>query len=306
MANDNFDGIARKAVLRCPAVSLLLAYDLVRNSFRDIVEMRRWSWLLKRGQLVLPAVYKLGTATATKDSLTVQLNGTAVAAAAFVGLQFRMGSTLPIYTIVSVDIGLNQLTLDQLWEPSTQTAKPYQIYQAYVFMPSDFHTFITIIDPTNYQPVGSLSGISDFDLKDPQRLAAGPALGIAPFDYYLGVPRYEIWPHQTSATVFPFTYESRPIDPFDPGATVPSLLPSNVILERVMYYCALWPGESKISPNPYFVPSLAKMHNDEFKSLITAIKKQDNEVMQQNIWYQADQTVTSPFSASWMQGHDLL
>lgn len=311
MANDTFDGIARKVLLRAD-VPLTLAYDWVRSSFRDIVERRRWSWLLKRGQLVVYDEYTTGTATSTADSSTITIN-TGVVSSTFVGRQFRFGSSLPIATITAVDVGLNTLTVDQATWPSTQTAQPYSIYQAYVALPSDFHSFVSVIDPNNARPLPFSSNVTKFDKADPQRVAAGLAQALGWLDYYsasaatIKTPRYELWPHQRSAAVFPFIYESRPTDPFDTNAQLPALLPSDVVLERALMYCGMWPGtESK--PNPYFGGNklgLANMHKAEFERRIAILEKQDNEHMQQNIWYQSDQESGGTISGSWMQSHDL-
>jgi len=48
------------------------------------------------------------------------------------------------------------------------------------------------------------------------------------------------------------------------------------------------------------------MHRQEYEKRVAILEKQDNEHMQQNIWYQSDQARRSPnISASWMQSHDM-
>ena len=306
MAQDTFSGIAHKVLLRCPSAPITLAQDWVQSSFRDILERRRWSWLLKTGQLTVPDQYNTGTATIAVGSTTVTINAPGVVAAAHVGLQFRIGVQLPIVTIIAADTGLNTYTIDQPWEPSPATAAAFSVYQAYVDVPSDFHAFISVIDPFFAQPIPYDSSVAQIDNLDPQRAAAGsPPKGLAFRDYFGGNPRYELWPHQRSAAVYPMVYESRPVDPFDAGATVPNLLPSDVVLERAMMYCSGWPGTAT-APNPYFNKQTLAFHQGEFERRIAVIEKQDNEHMQQNIWYQQDQARRTPVvSGSWLQSHDL-
>lgn len=308
MANDTFRGVAGKILLRCPTATLTLAQDWVQQSFRDIVERRRWSWLLKRGQLITYNAYTTGTATVSAGSQTVTIT-TGVVSADHIGRQFRIGTALPIMTITAIDAGANTLTLDQPWWPTTQTAQAYSIYQAYVALPSDFHSFVSVVDPAYAQPVSYGLSAAQIDLMDPQRAAAGsPPRGLAYFDYYNGLPRYELWPHQRTAAVYPIIYESRPVEPWDANATVPALLPSDVILERAMMYCAMWPGDSVTNPNPYFGAKLglADMHRREYERRVGILEKQDNEHMQQNIWYQGDQRgQTTIISGTWMQSRAL-
>lgn len=309
MANDTFRGIAGKLLLRCPSASLTLAQDWVQSAFRDIVERRRWSWLLKRGQLTVPDQYSTGTATVAVGSQTVTIT-TGVVDPSHVGLQFRIGNTFPIVTITAIDAVANTYTIDQNWYPTTSTAQTFSVYQAYVALPSDFHSFVTVIDPRYAQPLPFDASAAQIDNLDPQRVAAGsPPRGLAYFDYFNGLPRYELWPHQKTAAVYPILYESRPTDPFDSNATVPALLPSDVILERALMYCAMWPGASTSNPNPYAMAmkgALAAQHRAEFERRIAVVERQDNEHMQQAIWYQQDQMRRTPVvSGRWLQSHDM-
>lgn len=303
---DSFDSVARKIILRAPSTSLLIAYDFVRNSFRDVIERRRWSWMFKRGQLWTTDQYNTGTATIAVGTTTVTLAG-GVVNASFVGQQFRVGTPSIISTITSVNTGANTFEISDLWLPSTSTAAAYSIYTAYVTLPSDFHAFVSVVDPRYAQPIPYLSSVEVIDNRDPQRAASGsPPKLLARLDYFNGVPRYEMWPHQRSAAVYPITYESRPTDAFESGATIPPLLPSDILLERSLMYLAMWPGETKINPNPYYDLKLAQQHKVEYEQRMARLEKQDNEHMQQNVWYQSDQTSRTPVvSGSWMQSHDL-
>ena len=303
---DTFRGIAGKLLLRCPVASITLAQDFVQSSFRDIVELRRWSWLLKKSQITVPTAYTTGTATTTVGSTLVTINAPGVVATAHIGLQFRIGISMQILTIASVDTVGNTYTLDQPWYPDAQTAATFSVFQAYVALPSDFHAFLSVIDPKFAQPIPYDASVAQIDNLDPQRAAAGsPPKGLAFLDYYGGNPRYELWPHQKTAAIYPIVYESRPVDPFDAGAAVPALLPSDIILERAMMYCAAWPGSTTQNPNPYFNKELVAFHRGEFQRRISILEKQDNEHMQQNVWYQADQMRRTPVvSGNWLQTHD--
>lgn len=307
MANDTFDGIARKLLLRAPKLGPFIARDIVKSSFHDIVELWQWSWLIKRTQLSVPNVYNTGTATVTYGSPTVTI-ATGVVASDHVGRQFRVGVASPILTITDIDVALNTYTLSENWLGTGGSGQGYKVYQAYLSMPSDFHAVFSITDPVTYWAIQS-DGVSMemIDRRDPQRSVVGsPPRVLAPYDYYNGFSRWELWPHQTSQSFYLMTYESRPIDPFDPGASVPYLLPSDVILERCFMYAAKWYGPNRNDPNPYYSSDTAKFHEEQFNRRINVLIKQDIEHMQRAVWYQEDQSFNQRnVNAAWMQMHDM-
>src|SRR5689334_5115657 len=112
MALDSFESIWKSVSLRCPAAGPMLSMQFVNYAFRDLIEKRKWSWSVAQSQFVFPNQYATGTATVTNQSNLVAGAGTAWTAA-MIGYQFRTSTLTPIYTIIAVDVGLQQLTLDQ-------------------------------------------------------------------------------------------------------------------------------------------------------------------------------------------------
>lgn len=310
MANETFRDLAGKVLLRCPSAALTLSQDWVKQSWRDIVERRRWSFMLKRGQLVTTNQYNTGTITVVAGTQTVTIDSstTGLVNAAHVGQQFRVGTADPIYTITAISTAANTYSLDQVYESANRTNQSYSVYTAYPPLPSDFHSFVSVVDPNFMQPVPFSGSVLQIDKIDPQRAAAGsPPRSLGFFDYYQNLPRYELWPHQRSAYVYPMVYEYRAPEPWDATAHIPYWMPSDIILERAMMYCAMWPGPDETHPNPYFNPrmGLAQAHKAEYEHRIGILEKQDNEHMQQNIWYQNEQARQTPnvISSTWMQSH---
>lgn len=311
MANETFDGVARKVLLRCEPAGILLAQDWVRNAFRDIVERRQWSWLLKRGQLITYDQYTTGTATILAGTRTVTLAGGGIVSADHIGRQFRGTSsvTQPIYTIYDADTIGNTYTLDGDWWPTDFTAGGFSVYQAYVPMPTDFQSFVSVIDPRSGLYVPFDYSITQIDRRDPQRASSATSdVKLAFLDYYLDssggrTARYELWPHQRSAYVYPMTYVHRPADPFDTGSFIPDRIPADILLERAMMYCAQWPGPDKNNANPYYNERTAQFHEAQYKERLLILERQDNAHMQQDLFYQRDDQ-GRPLSASYMQSHD--
>jgi len=405
---DTYTSIYNKLNLRCPAASSLLCRDWVSNAFRQIAERRRWSWKIKFGQFILPALYNTGTVTVTRNSTTVTGVST-VWDNTMVGRQFRLG-TSPIYTIAQVN-SATSLDLDLVWGPATQSGVGYSIYQAYVTPPTDFHSLICVWDPNyNWQlwlnvtqdeinawdaqrsnvgtpylvasrdysttyagtvksalqvvgtgpnPVatsqgngytgavsgvftvevtlGGISGTAEFkwkkdsgsyltgivtdtaaqDLQDGVAVYWPDTVTYVAGDVFIvqaeaimqgGLPRFELWPHQQSAYVYPFLYEARPSDLEDTGANLPRYIRGDVLLEMALANAARWPGPSQDKPNPYFNSSLALQHDKRSEFMIAELERQDDETYERDAKYQIVSALPfAPFpfgDSNWMQRHD--
>jgi hypothetical protein len=166
----------------CPAVGEFRAQAFVSYAFRQVAEQRRWSWLIKRGQFIMPAVYNTGTVTVTRGSPTVTGSGTTFTAA-MVDRQFRAaGNDTPIYTIQEVN-SATELTIDQDWGGSTASGQSYEIYQAYVTPPDDFSAFQAVWDPANNWRLHLHRTQNELNIWDSQRSNDGDAYFVAALDY---------------------------------------------------------------------------------------------------------------------------
>jgi hypothetical protein len=311
MALDTYTSIAGKVLLRCPIAGPLLARDWVVNSFRRIAERRAWSWLVKQGQFTLYPLYNTGTVTCTQGSATIVGAATSFTSA-MAGRQFRLTTITPIYTILSVDVGAQTLTLDQTWGSTTVAGSTFEIYTAYATAPADFNYFLTVWDPNfNWQLHIDITQ-KELNTWDAQRSNRGQAYLVAPRDYYtpagvtVPLPRFEIWPHVTSAYVLPFLYISRATDLQDSGATLPRYIRGDVLLEMALAEAAKWPGPAADNPNPYFNLKLAQMHDTRSEFLINELERQDEEISIMNVTYDSVSRLPwapLPMDASFWQKH---
>lgn len=310
MALDTYKAIVGRLIARVPALDPNHAADIVGNAFREVAERRRWSWLTKFGQFIAPPLYNAGTANVTLGNPVVTGNGTnwngTMAAS-----QFRIGQNTPIYTIASVE-SATSLTLDARWGAATYNSVGYQIYQCYFTPPVDFHQFISVWDPNFAYQLSSNIHQGMLNDWDPQRANTGQAYVVAWLDYSTingyglpPMPRYEIWPHQTSAYVYPFLYESRPADLFDTGASLPRYLRGDVLLEIGLAEAATWPGPSVDNPNPYFNLQLSQMHRTRSEKMIQELEIQDDNVFQIDASYPQLGWPYAPMlgDSSWVQAH---
>lgn len=326
MALSTYDQLWKAVLLRCPAASPFLAQDWINFSFRRIVEKRRWSWLIKRSQFIMPAATTTGNVDVTLNSATVQGHGTGWTTA-IIGQQFRIGLLTPIYDVIAVNVGTQQLTLGSctdgstaLWGGATTLATGYQIYLAYPPVPTDFHAMDSIWDPAFAWRLWLTVKQNELNAYDAQRAAQGTPYVCADYDYtviQLGgaaisppIPRFEIWPHQLTLKTLPFLYESRPPDLNDANATLPRFITGNVLLDGALAQAARWPGPDREHPNPYFNMQLALVQERLFDDQVRELERQDDEVYLRDVDYgRANEMPFSPYpfpiNAAYLQLHSL-
>lgn len=170
MALDTYEDVYRSVKQHCPKADVNLAKTWVRNGFRELAERRRWSWLIREGQWILPAAYTTGTVDVVQGQATVA-GTTTVWTAAMEGRQFRIGNG-PLYTIHSVQSN-TALTLDRTYSGATATGVTYQIYQAYVTVPSDFLTLVSAVSMSDRWRLHLNVQADDLDHRDPGRENSG-------------------------------------------------------------------------------------------------------------------------------------
>jgi hypothetical protein len=311
---DTYTKIWSGVRLRCPAASSLLAKQWVSHAFRRIAERRLWSWLIKQDQFLIPQAYTTGTVNCTRGNSTVTGIGTnwlLGPTTSIVGQQFRIGTQAPIYTIASVTDGTT-LVLDIPWGFDSQSSVGYEIYQPYVPVPTDFLSFVSVIDPRfNWQLNLNYTSI-EIDRVDPQRSNRGNAYAITNRDYFvpvgqtIPVPRYELWPHQRNQYVYPYMYISRPVDLEDAGATLPRYIRGDVLLDMALAEAARWPGPSPDKPNPFFNLTMAAMYDKKTEMMIAEMERQDDEIYEMDAMYQLAQYPYAPYpmDSAWLQKHD--
>mgnify|MGYP003335533049 CR=1 FL=1 len=309
MALDTYGQIWNRVLLRCPELSPLLAQDFVVNAFRRLAEKRRWSWLVKYGQFLAPAVYSTGLATVTYNSTAVTGSGTTWTSA-MIGRQFRVGLAAPIYTITAVG-GATSLTLDFAFGGSSAANVGYSIYQCFYTVPSDFHQFICLWDPSfNWQLYLNVEQ-KELNLWDAQRANVSNPYVVSFRDYDSTVspplPRYELWPHNQTQKPYPFLYEIRPADLNDATGVLPRYIRGDVLLEMALEEVALWPGPSADKRNPYYSPQTAAYHRAKYEDMVNLLELQDNNVWQQDLQYQYPAmawAMASPLGdAAFLQSH---
>lgn len=105
-----------------------------------------------------------------------------------------------------------------------------------------------------------------------------------------GLPRYELWPAQQAAHVYPFLYESRARDLNDENAVLPRYIRGDVLVEMALEDVCLWPGPSVDKPNPYYSLAGARYHQERLRNssctgMLDVLEVQDDNVYMQDFSY---------------------
>jgi hypothetical protein len=267
----------------CPIAGAGLVREWAQWAYSEFVRARRdWSHLRVQGAISV-AASRSGTATLTTGSAVVTA-GTLTFVAADVGRSLRVSGNA-IYTIVAVASG--NATLDRVYAEAGGLATAV-VADFYVTMPADFARFYAVIDPiTQWRLRFDIP--SDFlNRIDPTRSASSSPRLLAnatfsPVSATLGRPRYELYPYSSAATVYPCFYYRRGELLADDTVLIGALLDAkDVLVEGALSRCALWPGlEGK--KNVYFNLPLASAHEAKFRSKISELHVQDEELFWQGL-----------------------
>lgn len=199
-AIDTFDAIVGHVQLHCELAGEPLARLWVDHAFREISEIRQWSWKIRRGQFLVPDTYNTGTATFTRGSDLVVGVGTGWDSS-LEGRQIRAGNP-PLYTVRKV-FSTTLLQMDLPWGSASLSSSGYEIYQCLFTAPADFFSFISILNPTAGFQMGWGVEARELDQKDPQRKSAGLPYLVASADYaqdYQGVVNQVLQAHGSGSS----------------------------------------------------------------------------------------------------------
>jgi hypothetical protein len=280
-------------------------------AYNRFCDRRGWSHL-RAETAISVGDQKIGICTVVQGSATVTgsiaVDGMQFAATD-VGRQFRLG-TIPIYTIIAVSTTPpTSATLERSYSEPSGSPTAY-ILDAYVTLPLNFHRFLSVLDPLNRWRLRWAISSQTVDRWDPARQSTGsPRLlanqALSPVVADLGKPRFELYPYQTSARVFPVWYYRKPESLADDDSIVGPLAQNapEVLLDGALSRCALWPGTG-VKKNPYFSPSLAQTHRGLFEDRLIEIAVTDENMYFEELPLTEFGWADFPWDASWLQSHE--
>lgn len=308
---DTFGQTWRAVKAHCPLAPALLAQQWVRQAYNDVCRRRPWSWLRAEAELLINAA-STGTCNVTRGSATVS-GGTLTYPASDVDRQFRVGSSSPVYTIISVNPGVSY-TLDRVYGAATALATGATVLDAYMTMPADFQRFIAVLDTVNNWQLHIWMTDDELNLWDAQRSATGTPWALASRRLktqgtasLIGRAQYELWPYALAQKNYPYYYARQP-EALDDDTTFLGVLSTrgDILLAQALSYAAEWPGTVD-QKSLYYNSGLAASKRSQFNDAVDRLEVQDEEMY--GTWLETiswiRRTPFSPIDSRFLQTHDV-
>ncbi len=327
-----FGDLASEITGTIPGISPILAANYVRRAWRDVCAKFDWSFLYEEGAVVCPTQIVAGTVHIIQFTNTVTCSAAASAALLIqnastptliqMQMRFNAGNAASeVYSITAVDQtnpAAIVLTMDRVVQERTNVAALYQCYRCYVDPPQKelMKRWESVTDMVNGFKLNTTASYAYFDSRDPQRLAQGLGYFIGRYKTTApeGTPRYEIWPHPTSGQTFVAMVELFQTVFEDPDDVLPSIIPEELVINRVysryaypwaMSNAGRFPELQKVNWN-----ALQMQSKDNFTESLMNIKKQDNAMFNQRMLNQGHLARRTrpggfygPIDANYMQRH---
>lgn len=327
----SFIDLASQLSAKIPGLSPVLADTYINYAWRDVRDLRLWSFLQDDCAIYCPAQVTTGAVSITQFSADVTLDATASAAFLAISLpspltgtalQIRFGGSGgvaqvgQVYSITAVDSTVPAavvLTLDRLVMESTNATAGYQVYRCYIRPTvTDFLKWVSIDDMTNGYTLRRDYSSSYFDVRDPQRQAQGLAYYIGGFKGNPGTQpgaQYELWPHPTSGQVFYCRYQRSGEDFTANSEQQAPIIPDQLIIERALgYYAYPW-AQANAGHFPALKqlnwPSLVNDSKRAFAEMLITAKKQDDEQQLSRVWNRGHGLITRYSGARGMWGYPI-
>lgn len=299
---------------RFPTLSPFLAQRFVNRARADIYRQRRWSFLTSEGVLTVPAAITAGSVTVTQHSATVTPNATAIAALDSAGAspllgrrQFSLGAGSPVYNISSYDGAT--ITLDRPYREATAAGSTYQVFSCYFDPPStDFVGFLAVKDVQNNYNLRLNFTYREINRFDPQRSTTGEPLYLASFvPDSSATPRYELWPHPSTAKSYHALYYRRGLDWTANTETLAPVIPESLLMERAAFYAYKWALETGNQPSGKIVDwrFLMQQSQTTFTEQLRQAARDDNEIYESMIMdFNSRAGYLSALDTNYAQNHD--
>lgn len=274
----NFGQITGQILSWNPNCSPTDVQNYINYVVREIYDKKTWYGTWRKGQIVCPQSVTGGTATVTLNSNIVQGINTNWDYT-LIGRQFRTGLNNPIYTIVNVDNGAQQLVLELPWGgvmPPGQTSQNtgYNIVQMYYMIGQNIKYIKTAVNvQLGYKM--RLNWTQDLLNKiDPWRIWVNFPIALAPLPTdpngnYL----VEMWPAPFTNQAMPYTAYIQPPNLVDDNDALPPYIRADVVIMKGIG----WALRHKAKMNPYYSEGAALDLAREFdQKFLVAIEEMWN------------------------------
>lgn len=305
MSDSTFEQLWKRLLVYYPELPLPLAQEFINTAYSQALAEYKWSGLRGQGEFFIPAPYSDGTVDVSQGSATVNGNSTTFTLS-MIGRQLIIGGKAPFYTIIGTTP--STLTLDRVYGGESLTATPYVVQLVYITAPSDFSSWLSIVDVERNWKLHTNWTSEQLDAFDAQRkhavntfILASTSPNTTSVVGQAGLPRFELYPRAQGPKSYPFKYLKKLPLLSAPSDTPLFPIRGDVLRHGALAELALWPGTKQLK-NPYFDMQQYATHFERFKKELIPCEKEDQELAQTMITY-ADQMPFAPLDAQWIQEH---
>ena len=310
-----------------PALPPTLAQTFVNRAWKELRDLRLWSFLIGFNDIPTPVAISAGTASVVFNTNTVNVDSTAgpalnavalsnppLSGTIGVGRQFRLAPG-PLYTITgwvyNSGPGTGVITLDRNFEGPTANNQAYQVYKAYYNPPvADFLRYIAVTNMstaytiTNRSLLYSQSRLAEVD---PQRTQQGDAYYLSQFTIPpTGNVVHEFYPHPTNGALYTTVYRRRGAD-LSATVDLPYSFPSDLLLNRAYNHSYRW-ALSNCGNIPQLANTnwmyLLEVNKKEYGERLIQCIKTDDEIITQLPFTQRLRPGI-PVGGTYLQAHDV-
>jgi hypothetical protein len=275
-----------------PGLSSPLVANFINNAMRDYCDRRNWYGLLRRGQLVSPGYYSVGSVTFTNGSTTVQGNNTAwtpsLGGVSILSQQIRAGFNSPIMNITGFNQFAQTITVDLPWGLPSTTGTGYWITQYYYSVPNIKYVY-SIKNLQMMYRIWTNIPQNLIENWDPSRLQFmyPRILASMPPDVS-GNTQFELWPAPNTQQAFPYLAYVYPDNLVADSDNFPAFTRVDVIKARATAEVLRY----RTKQNPGFSESaalqLAKEKIAEYEAGLQSAAAADESLWRQDIVMQSE------------------
>jgi hypothetical protein len=255
---------------------------MVNNRMRQIIDRRSWYATKIRGVANVPNIQTTGTCTVTYNSNIVQGIGTAWTPA-LVGLQFRQTFTQPYQTIVFVNPGLQQLTLDTPY-PGPTFSGAYYVLEVYLSFGANVKRLSWASNALFGWPLEIGVPAQVLEARDQWRASMGWATTMATRPPTPdGQFQVEVWPSPYAAQTFPFEAYTEPPNMVLDSDSPQAWIRSDVIVTGAISDALLYRPKQNTYYDPATAVQIASIKAAQFQKDLAEMENADEGLEQQAV-----------------------
>ncbi len=182
---DNFNTLSQRLLNRAPSIGIVLAQQLVNDSWHTLQARREWNWRRKSGTFAPPTLYQEGMAsTNASTGNPFLITGVNTAwTTDMIGRQIRIGGLNYQYYDITGYLSPTQLIIGQPWAGPDLTNQAYQILQCFFPVPDDFGYFEWCVSLKDAFKLYTQTTQSELAVWDPQRTNQGQTFTVSFRDF---------------------------------------------------------------------------------------------------------------------------